>query len=271
MKYVSRLFMAIGGFASAALLLTVMSPKAHAVVATLVQVANTRSTPVPNQDVDSPARHPYAQTCGFVSSGCSFPVVPPNTQLVIQTVSAFINGGSPALVQLSIAGGGDLVSSYIPLVAVGGGTFAATQQITEYVDPGTARQKAVTVPPASSTFACTITGYTTSICRRRTADESLAFRDVLVEIEIALRRRLVRIFLGDLQHLVELFAEHVLVALVLLHRFVEHLFAAARFGLGFFTAASMSVMVGGLTCSLYGGSRRTFRGRCATRPDNRGM
>ena len=161
MKLLQRILMGIGGLAAAGALLMVVSPKAHALAATLVQVTNTRSTPVPNQDVDSPARHPYAQTCGFVSSGCNFPPVPPNTELVIQTVSVFINGGSPTLAQLSIAGGGDLVTSYIPLVAAGGGNFAAIQQITQYVDPGFA--PSCNGPTNSNTFACTITGYTVSL------------------------------------------------------------------------------------------------------------
>jgi hypothetical protein len=161
MKFVSGLFMAIGGLAAAGVLLTVLSPKAHAVVATLVQVANTRSSPVPNQDVDAPARHPYAQTCGFVSSGCNFPVVPANTELVIQTVSVFLIGGSPTMAQLGTAASGELVTTYIPLIAAGGGNFAATQQITEYVDPGFA--PVCNGPTNSSTFACTITGYTVSL------------------------------------------------------------------------------------------------------------
>jgi hypothetical protein len=161
MKLVQRLLMGLGGLAAAAALLTVVSPKAHALVATLVQVANTRSTPVPNQDVDSPARHPYEQTCGFVASGCSFPVVPPNTELVIQTVSVFVQNGSPTMAQLSTAGGGDLVSTYIPLTAAGGGNFATIQQITQYADPGTTPQ--CNGPTNSASFACTISGYTVSL------------------------------------------------------------------------------------------------------------
>jgi hypothetical protein len=153
--------MVIGGLGAAAVLLTMLSPKAHALVATLVQVANTRSTPVPNQDVDSAARHPYAQTCGFVASGCSFPAVPLNTELVIQTVSVFINGGSPTFAQLGTAGGGNAVSLYIPMVAAGGGNYAAVQQITAYVDPGFV--PSCDGPPNSNTFACTITGYTVSL------------------------------------------------------------------------------------------------------------
>src|SRR5580693_8024830 len=92
MKFVQRLFMGIGGMAAAAALLTTVSPKAHAVVATLVQVVNTRSTPVPNQDVDIPGRHPYQQSCVSGTFLCTMPAVPPNTELVIQTVSLTVIG-----------------------------------------------------------------------------------------------------------------------------------------------------------------------------------
>src|SRR5580700_2667478 len=101
MKFVQRLFMGIGALAAVAALLTVVSPKAHALAATLVEVVNTRSAPVPNQDIDHPGRHPYQQSCfsnanqgGLVN--CTMPtVVPPNTELVIQTVSMILGTSAP--------------------------------------------------------------------------------------------------------------------------------------------------------------------------------
>ncbi len=53
----------------------------------------------------------------------------------------------------------------------------------------------------------------------------------LIEIYVALGRGLVRIFLGDFQHLIELLTEHVVMTLVLLHRFLEQILTAA--GLAF--------------------------------------
>jgi hypothetical protein len=161
MKFVQRLFMGIGGLAAAAALLTMLSPKAHALVATLVEVANTRSTPVPNQDVDTPGRHPYQQQCQGLSSGCLMPTVPPNTEVVTQIVSVLINGGSPLYAELTTVGGGNTVNTFIPLVAVGGGDFVGTQQITQYMDPGTSAT--CSGPLNSVSFSCTIIGYTVGL------------------------------------------------------------------------------------------------------------
>jgi hypothetical protein len=161
MKLTQRLLMGIGGLAAAAALLTTVSPKAHALAATLVEVVNTRSTPVPNQDVDHPGRHPYQQTCGFTSFQCQMPVVPPNTEVVIQSVSIYLNGGSPTFAQLATFGAGQAVSIYIPLAAVGGGVFTATQTVNLYEDPGTGAN--CSGPINSGAFACTITGYTVSL------------------------------------------------------------------------------------------------------------
>jgi hypothetical protein len=162
MKFVKRLFMGIGGLAAAAALLTVLSPRAHALVATLVEVANTRSTPVPNQDVDHPGRHPYQQQCTSFSSGCTMPIVPPNTEVVIQMVSVYTNGVSLAYSGLGTTAAGNTVSTFIPLVAVGGGNFVGTQQITQYMDPGTAATCANPIFNSDS-FSCTISGYTVSL------------------------------------------------------------------------------------------------------------
>jgi len=58
----------------------------------------------------------------------------------------------------------------------------------------------------------------------------LGFR-TLVKIDVPLGRRLVRIFLGELQHLVELLAEHVMVDFVILDGLLEGVLAAASLGL----------------------------------------
>jgi hypothetical protein len=166
MKFVQRLLMGIGGLAAAAALLAVLAPKAaHAVTATLVEVVNTRSTPVPNQDVDAPGRHPYSQTCSSTGSGnffgCDMPTVPPNTEVVIQNVSMLLSGGSPTSGSLVSTSGGQVVTAYIPLVAVGGPYFSASQPITQYIDPGTVA--ACYGPFGFTGFSCTISGYTVSL------------------------------------------------------------------------------------------------------------
>lgn len=57
MKFAKSFLMGTGAVVLAGLVLTLVAPKAaHAIAATLVQVTNTSSNPVINQDVDSPGR-----------------------------------------------------------------------------------------------------------------------------------------------------------------------------------------------------------------------
>jgi hypothetical protein len=167
MKFVSRFVMAIGGLSAAAVALTVLSPKAHAVVATLVQVVNTRSTPVPNQDVDLPARHPYQQTCntnGASAVSCAMPPVPANIEVVIQTVSMQINGAAPVISSLNTTGGGVSIFANIPLVGQAGPFYMTTQQTTQYVDPGTSASCSTNLATANPiAFQCSIAGYWVSL------------------------------------------------------------------------------------------------------------
>ena len=52
MRFANNLLMAVGAVVLAAILLSVMAPKAvHAVTATMVQVVNTTSSPVPSEDI----------------------------------------------------------------------------------------------------------------------------------------------------------------------------------------------------------------------------
>jgi hypothetical protein len=166
MKLVQRLFMAVGGLCAAAALLTLLSPKAHALAAALVEVANTRSTPVPNQDVDQPGRHPYSQTCQSTGAGgfygCALPNVPANTEIVVQHVSILLSGGgAPAVASLVSTSGGQNVSGFLPLVAAGGPYFTASQPITQYMDAGTATT--CFGPFGFTSFSCTVSGYTVSL------------------------------------------------------------------------------------------------------------
>jgi hypothetical protein len=171
MKFAQRLLMGIGGLAAAAALLTILSPKAHALVATLVEVANTRSTPVPNQDVDSPARHPYQQTC-FANAAvdgdlsCTMPAVPPNTEVVVQTVSMVVNETAvPQFSRIITVGGGVNGNTYIPLVAQSAGYYMAAQPLTLYMDPGFGAtcDAATNSASTNASLLCTITGYTVSL------------------------------------------------------------------------------------------------------------
>jgi hypothetical protein len=171
MKLVQRLFMGVTGLAATAALLVLIAPKAaHAVTATLVEIVNTRSTPVPNQDVDAPGRHPYQQTC-FSSSNqqgevnCTMPAIPPNTELVIQNVSMLVNlTSAPLYSRLITVGGGVNLNTYIPLVAQSS-YYMASQPLTQYEDPGYAAicDSTTTNTSPSVQLTCTITGYTLSL------------------------------------------------------------------------------------------------------------
>jgi hypothetical protein len=108
--------MGTGFVVLAALVLTLLAPRAaRAIAATAVKVENTRSAPVPNQDVDIAARHPYTAEC-FTNSpsseggqfGCNPAPAPPASgfETVIQNVSVGISAlagtGMPVAVGLML-------------------------------------------------------------------------------------------------------------------------------------------------------------------------
>ena len=78
MKFAKWIVMGSGGVVLALLCVILISPKAaHAMVAALVQVTNTRSNPVPTQDVDTAARHPFTAGCNVYGSSGAFVVCQP--------------------------------------------------------------------------------------------------------------------------------------------------------------------------------------------------
>ena len=178
MKFSKTSLFAIGGITLAASLL---APRAaHAVVATLVQVANTRSTPVPNQDVDHPARHPFTATCTspvqttFVS--CTPTPAPPASgfETVIQNVSILVNRfggtGAPVYTEIDYVNGGTPYTLYLPFVTQadtpGHGFWVVNQPVTAYLDPGAVGPRCLALMIDTSTSAevfCTVTGYTVSL------------------------------------------------------------------------------------------------------------
>ncbi len=114
MKILPRLLWGLGTVLLLALTLQLCAPPAvHAVVSTLVTVANTAANPVGSRNVDNPATYPYsANLCiGFNGGHCdpSTPqvfVVPANTstglpvkRLVLQAVSGSCQG-DPATIAL---------------------------------------------------------------------------------------------------------------------------------------------------------------------------
>jgi hypothetical protein len=74
------------------------------------------------------------------------------------------SGGTPGSLILSSVGGGVGVNTYIPLVAEPDGSFAVTQPLTQYADPGgSASCSDSTIAHSAGSFTCTITGYTISL------------------------------------------------------------------------------------------------------------
>jgi hypothetical protein len=167
----NRFLQAVAALGVVATLVLVTPRASHALAAALVQVTNTPSSPVPNQDVDAPGRHPFAATCSGVSF-CSFPTVLAGTELVIQTLVGQISpcpGAPQAFVQLGTTTGGTQTVAALLTFNLSAPGFGAgvTQSLTAYADPGTApicSGGAVAVPEANlPTVTCFITGYTVSL------------------------------------------------------------------------------------------------------------
>ena len=150
--------------------LTLAVPRAaHAVAAAMVLVTNTAANPVPNQDVDAPARHAIAEGCSGQSS-CQFSPVPAGQELVIQTLTIqFLLGSSTSLTQIldlrTVTGGANLLIAAFP-VPIGsnllGPSGSATHSLTAYADPGTAPMCELDTT-VNSFITCAITGYTVSL------------------------------------------------------------------------------------------------------------
>ncbi len=137
------------GFLALVLLIamvTLAAPKSvHALVATLVQVANTTTNPVVAEDADRATRIPYQSSSGFPASGCyvpplclfnAFTSAPAGYRLVVQNISAqlVVKSGTP-LPSGFINSSGDQISSFIGTYA--GDNFAViNQQITSYHNAG---------------------------------------------------------------------------------------------------------------------------------------
>jgi hypothetical protein len=149
MNLAKRVLMLVGFVVLVAGLVSVLAPKAtHALVATLVQVANTTANPVNSVDADRATRIPYQSSSSFggTATGCyvgpflcpfnSFTPVPAGYRLVIQNVSAqlVVGSGKPVPFGFVNSSGGQIVSFV--------GTYAEdnfaviNQQITSYHNAG---------------------------------------------------------------------------------------------------------------------------------------
>jgi len=141
MKITARFVSSIGAALGVAGMLALMAPKAvHAVTAALVQVANPPSSPVPNQDVDQPARHPFVLSCQTLISNeglCTTRSVPPNSEFVIQAASVALFGAA-GVVDFASSEGGVTQTTFLPMsVQPPGLDFVSTVPVAAYADSNT--------------------------------------------------------------------------------------------------------------------------------------
>jgi hypothetical protein len=72
MRFAKNILMAAGALVLALMLLSVMAPKAvHAVAATMVQVVNTTSQPIPSQDISRLPSKNVQLNCNAIANACA--------------------------------------------------------------------------------------------------------------------------------------------------------------------------------------------------------
>ncbi len=146
MKFLQRFLMGLGTILLLALALQLVAPKAvHAVVSTLVTVANTATNPVPVHSVDSPAplqTFEVVQACAATNVGdlCSSSLldVPLGMTAVVQDVSGLCesptpNGAAPTppgpIISVAATRGGFLLGALVLPASL----QTNTQTVTAYV------------------------------------------------------------------------------------------------------------------------------------------
>jgi hypothetical protein len=179
MKFVKSFLMGTGAVVLAGLVLMLAAPKAaHAIAAALVQVTNTRSNPVPTQDVDIAARHPFTASCNVFGSGgafvnCAPTPAPPTTgfETVIQSVSILVNqdtgNAQPVETVFNFStNGSNFYQQWIPYFPQGTGLWVAHQLTAIYVDPSSFNPLQCSTlfnTGSTATLFCTVTGYTVAL------------------------------------------------------------------------------------------------------------
>jgi biopolymer transport protein ExbD len=175
-----RLLMGVGAILAAALLLVLASPKsAHALVATLVQVANTTANPAVTLDADKATRIPYQSSsqgvdaitggpCNGVDANCVFGLItaPSGYRLVVENISAYlyVSSGNPAPSGVMLSGAASTLQgatffygSYL------GSNFQAAiinQSVKRYVNAGDGQYLFITADFRHDyNHYATVTGY----------------------------------------------------------------------------------------------------------------
>ncbi|MGA2810980.1 MAG: hypothetical protein ABSG16_06240 [Candidatus Acidiferrum sp.] len=152
MNIAKRVLMFIGFVVLAAALVSVLAPKAtHALVATLVQVANTPANPVPNRDADSPEHATTVVSSCSVTTGpgpgagvfcVPYPGSPAGKRLVIEQLEANCSapkGNNVTQPFIAFYVGGVQTSHNFPMISQGDDStyvyYTANQPVRYYVDP----------------------------------------------------------------------------------------------------------------------------------------
>jgi hypothetical protein len=170
MQFAKKTLMVLVSLAVLVALVSLAVPKSvHALVATLVQVANTTTNPVVAEDADRATRIPYQSSSGPPGSGCYLPPLclfnaftpaPAGYRLVVQNISAqlVVKSGTP-LPSGFINSSGDQLSSFIGTYA--GDSFAViNQQITSYHNAGDSPSLIITADwYGLSSATVTLSGY----------------------------------------------------------------------------------------------------------------
>jgi hypothetical protein len=188
-----RLVTIVGGVTIAAFLLTLAAPKAvHAIVSTLVTVANTDSNPVPTKATDNRARQAVVLTANLAAgdgqqlafgpllspeTGAAY-TVPPGQRLVVESVTgnAEMTGGeTPFTVQIAFDELMVQPGTQIPKIflvptlsgtAQGLSAFNFASDLTTYVEPGSILEVFFQRGPSSageSILEITVSGHLESI------------------------------------------------------------------------------------------------------------
>jgi hypothetical protein len=169
MKFTRKSLLGLAGVGIASVLLTLAAPKAaHAVTATLVQVANTRATPVPTESVDEPGRHPYQTTCTGFSNAyglayCNTPNVPAGYEFVIQSVSMYVQNAAPQYAYIITTVSNGVMDTYIPLTAQGGLNYVGAVGLTLQNDPNNGITCDAVTSSTEAGVTCSFSGYLTSL------------------------------------------------------------------------------------------------------------
>ncbi|HUA19215.1 MAG TPA: hypothetical protein VMU80_28305 [Bryobacteraceae bacterium] len=154
MKFLKSTLIGTSSFVLAGLILFMFAPKAaHALVATLVLVANTTANPAITSNMDNLGRVAYQSTqlgsqvlASNLGFGVNFPAVPANHRLVVQHVSmqGFFTGSVPPSAQTLVAlqcsncagGNAPFSAFFAPSAQVGDNVVAVDSPVLVYFDQG---------------------------------------------------------------------------------------------------------------------------------------